>query len=140
MIVLDTNAVLDCWLFEDPRAAPLRQALEDRHLRWHATAAMMAELSAVLALPLHPRWEPQRERLHSMDWSRLHDLVPAPSGSHPLLRCADAGDQKFIDAALHLGARWLVTRDEALLRLGRRAAVHGLAIVRPQQWRRTARE
>ena len=49
MVVLDTNVVLDLWLFEDPRFAGLAQALS-HSLRWVATAEMREELSRVLQI------------------------------------------------------------------------------------------
>jgi predicted nucleic acid-binding protein len=50
------------------------------------------------------------------------------------LHCRDPDDQMFLDLALAAGARWLVSRDRALLHLRRRAQSHGLAIVTPEQW------
>jgi predicted nucleic acid-binding protein len=51
------------------------------------------------------------------------------------LRCTDADDQKFIDLACAAPARWLVSRDRAVLKLRRRAATDGLVIVTPDGWR-----
>jgi predicted nucleic acid-binding protein len=51
----------------------------------------------------------------------------------PRLRCRDADDQVFIDLALVHRARWLLTRDKALLALARRARPLGTEILRP--WR-----
>ena len=42
--VLDTNIVLDLWVFDDPQAVPLREALSAGALRWLATAAMREAL------------------------------------------------------------------------------------------------
>ena len=64
-------------------------------------------------------------------WS---DYYPAPA---PRLTCSDPDDQVFIDAALAHGARWLATRDRALLKLRRKALARGLGIVRPGDWRDT---
>jgi predicted nucleic acid-binding protein len=132
-IVLDTNAVLDCWLFEDPAAQALRRAVEAGRLRWLATAPMLAEFTHVLARPIGLRWEPQRERLLSAN--QLHSLpaivAPAAARSPGGLRCSDPDDQKFLDTALHERVRWLVTRDRALLKLRRRAMALGLTIVEP---------
>ena len=41
-------------------------------------------------------------------------------------RCTDPDDQKFLDLALHAHAKWLVSRDKALLRLARKARPLGL--------------
>ena len=133
--MLDTNAVLDLRLFADPAAARLRQALAEGSLRWHATSAMLAELAAVLARSFGPRWESQRERLLAdSTWAGPTELWPEPAAVDGTLRCSDPSDQKFIDLALHIGVRWLVTRDSALLALKRRAAERGLAIVTPAAW------
>src|SRR5205814_8639632 len=48
-LVLDTNIVLDLFLFADANAAPLRADLEHGRVRWVATSAMREELVRVLA-------------------------------------------------------------------------------------------
>ena len=46
----------------------------------------------------------------------------------------------FLEIAVAAGARWLVTRDAALLRLARRMArEHGVDIVTPAAWREAQR-
>jgi hypothetical protein len=45
--VLDTNIVLDLWVFDDPRTQGLRTALYQRRLHWIATAAMREELRSL---------------------------------------------------------------------------------------------
>ena len=132
-IVLDTNAVLDCWLFQDPRAEMLREALEQGHLRWRATPEMLAELAAVLVRPMAMRWNTQRECLLSHDLSCRAILTATPTNPADL-RCTDPDDQKFLDLAMQLRAPWLVTRDRALLRLKRRSASQGVAILVPEHW------
>jgi predicted nucleic acid-binding protein len=45
------------------------------------------------------------------------------------LRCKDPDDQVFIDLAVHVGARWLFSKDAALLKLARRAQkFHGVQV------------
>lgn len=133
--VLDTNAVLDVHLFADPDAARLREALAGGWLRWLATSEMLAELAAVLVRPFGSRWDAQRERLLAdTTWACPTDLWSQSTPADDALRCTDPSDQKFIDLALHAGARWLITRDRALLALSRRAAARGLAIVSPRDW------
>jgi predicted nucleic acid-binding protein len=50
------------------------------------------------------------------------------------MRCTDTDDQKFIDLALAHGARWLLSRDRAVLKLGRRTRVLGLEVLTPEIW------
>ena len=50
-VVLDTNIVLDTFVFNDPAAEPIRQALANSELDWLATQAMRDELARVLAYP-----------------------------------------------------------------------------------------
>jgi predicted nucleic acid-binding protein len=46
--VLDTNIVLDLFLFQDPRTQALRQRLQSQTLNWIATPHMRNELERVL--------------------------------------------------------------------------------------------
>jgi predicted nucleic acid-binding protein len=48
-VILDTNIVLDVFVFNDPAAEPVRQALADKTHVWLATQAMRDELARVLA-------------------------------------------------------------------------------------------
>ena len=59
-VVIDTNWVLDAWVFADARAAGLRQAVEAGRVRWLATSAMRAELARVLDYPAVARWLARR--------------------------------------------------------------------------------
>jgi putative PIN family toxin of toxin-antitoxin system len=133
-VVLDTNAVLDWRVFQDARAPALWQGLAARGLRWCATPQMLAEIDAVLTRPLGRRWDAGRERTLSAGFPSEVDLVEPPAQFGHGLRCTDPDDQKFLDLALHLRVRWLVTRDRALLKLRRPAALRGLAILVPEHW------
>lgn len=133
-IVLDTNVVLDWLVFRNPRAAALGQALAAGHVRWLSCAAMRAELVHMLASARLARWSPEAGAVLSAH-DRLAVVHPPPAGlmaDRP--RCSDPDDQVFLDLALAQRARWLLTHDRALLRLGRRAARHALAILPPQRW------
>lgn len=135
-IVLDTNTVLDLWLFRDPDTAisALRQDLQAGGLRWLACEAMRAELAAVLARGVGAaRGVTAQEVLQHWDLHVQHPLAAPPCGQ-PSIRCRDTDDQVFIDLALELGAKWLLTSDKDLLSLRRRAAARGLQIATPRQW------
>ena len=134
-VVLDTNAVLDWQLFEDPRITPLATAIHGGQVRWAQTQWMADELDHMLSHAWPARWKEKSAHLREMGVSRAavrHEL-PRP-GAAARLRCTDPDDQAFIDLALALPAKWLVTRDKAVLKLARRAAPRGVLILRPEDW------
>lgn len=126
--VIDTNVLLDFWVFEDARAMPLRVALERGIVRALRSGPSVDELSDVLG---RPQFDLSNERRCAI--LRLWDRLAAPVEwvrSAPLA-CSDPGDQKFLDLAHTAHAEWLVTKDRALLKLARRARALGLYIVDP---------
>lgn len=134
-LVLDTNALLDWWLFEEAAFSGLPQALADGRVRWIACPAMRTELQRVLGRASLARYEPDCERTlaHFDQWAQLcTDPTPSPA---PRLRCRDGDDQVFLDLALRESAGWLLTRDRDLLSLARKARWLGLRIATPEIWR-----
>jgi len=133
-VVLDTNAALDWLAFADPRIAPLVVAIESGRVRWIGTAPMRDELAEVARRPnLIARIGRCEHILTAFDrWAVL--VAPAPRAGLQFT-CADADDQMFIDLAVSEGARWLVTRDKALLALRAKALKQDLTIAEPAAWR-----
>jgi len=129
--VLDTNVVLDCFVFRNVGCLPLRSALENDSVRWVATPAMREELAHVLGRGFDARWRADPAAVMAA-WDRGAQLLPEPARSS--LYCTDPDDQKFIDLALALNAPWLLTRDRAVLKLARRARLQGVQIVPPERW------
>ena len=127
-VVIDTNIVLDLFVFGDPAAAPLQQALDEGTLTWVATQAMRDELERVLAYPqIVPRMayygHSAAEVLAHFD--RLVQLeAAAPKAT---LTCKDADDQKFIDLAVAREAR-LVSKDRAVLCMKKRLQPWGVLV------------
>ena len=131
-IVLDTNVVLDWLLFADPGLEPIAAAIVAGRLRWCTCTSMRDEIAHVLARGLAARHHADPATLLER-WDAHVAPPEAAPPTQPLI-CSDPDDQKFIDLALAIGARWLVSRDRALLKLARHAARQGLAIVTPRQW------
>lgn len=129
--VIDTNAILDWLVFQDPTAA-FGRAIERGALHWIATPAMLLEHRRLFASSSLSAWSPDAARLEAA-WGRwAHVDTGAVPGSP--LRCTDADDQMFIDLALAHRTTWLLTRDRALLKLGKRAASAGLRVLTPLDW------
>jgi putative PIN family toxin of toxin-antitoxin system len=131
--VLDTNIWLDWLVFDDPGVRPLRVALDRGGLRLVASDATRAELAAVLRRPrIHPGLPAEAARCLD-EFDRLVNRVPDPPASD--LPCRDPDDQMFIDLAVAVGARWLLTKDKALLALARAAwRRHAVQVLQPAHW------
>ncbi len=125
-VVLDTNIVLDVFVFNDAAAQPLKKALEAGELDWLATQAMRDELERVLAYPqIIPRLAfyelSAGDVLAAFDrHARLTD-VAAKAG----VTCSDPDDQKFIDLAV-TGKALLLSKDRHVLSMKKRLLTQGV--------------
>jgi putative PIN family toxin of toxin-antitoxin system len=123
-VVLDTNVVLDLWVFNDPLMRPLAEALDEGALTAWANAETLLELERVLTLPIFKLDANAQRTVQARYRGLVHmasesSLAPLPE----LPRCRDRDDQKFLVLAAHAGAAWLVSKDKRLLSLADR---HGL--------------
>jgi uncharacterized protein len=126
--VIDTNVLLDFWVFDDARAAPLRNAVESGEVGALRSGPSVDEFSDVLGRPVFGVSNARRCTI-LRHWDRL--AIPVDRVHAAPFACSDPHDQKFIDLALTAAADWLVTKDKALLKLTRRARREGLQIVDP---------
>jgi predicted nucleic acid-binding protein len=134
LAVLDTQVVLDWLVFRDATTLTLGRAIESGSLRWLASQPMRAEIEHVLDRGVGASRRPDRAAIRDA-CDRL--ALPADVAATSALRCTDPDDQMFIDLALAVGARWLFTRDKALLRIAARALARGVCILRPTDWQPT---
>ena len=129
--VLDTNIVLDLWVFDEPHAEALRTSVESGHTQWLATAAMREELARVLAYPQIAKRLSQRELPASVvldHFDRWAQLQPdAPKAPYA---CKDADDQKFIDLAVQHTAA-LHSKDAQVLCMKKRLERCGVVLNPP---------
>ena len=125
-IILDTNIVLDAFLFNDPTAEPIRQALANNEPDWLATQSMRDELARVLAYPkiairLAFYELSASDVLDKFDQhARIVEVAPKAS-----MTCSDADDQKFIDLAVHHRAL-LLSKDRDVLSMAKRLLAQGI--------------
>jgi len=127
--VLDTNIVLDVFLFADPAAQPLREALAHARIRWIRTAPMREELARVLTYPHIAKRMAYYQRsfedlLRDFD-AHSHAVDVAPRAP---LRCKDPDDQRFIDLAL-VHQAGLLSKDRAVLCMAKRMRALGVPYV-----------
>ena len=131
-VVVDTQVVMDWLVFNDPRVQPLASALTAGVLRWLVAPAMRDEIRHVLDRGVAASYGPDLAFIEAQFDAHAHAVDAAEPSSR--LVCRDPDDQKFIDLALARSARWLVSRDKALLALAKRARPRGLVILKPEQW------
>ena len=128
-VVIDTNIVLDMWVFDDPRSRPLHEALQSGGLRWLASAEMREELLRVLAYPHLVA----RQALRGVSATEVlvqfdrHAERVASAERAPYV-CNDADDQKFIDLAVAHQAT-LISKDKEVLRMKNRLARLGVVVL-----------
>jgi putative PIN family toxin of toxin-antitoxin system len=127
-VVLDTNIVLDLWLYNDPATPALLEALENKTVHWLATPVMRDELERVLAythiaqrLALSHRGA--QDILAQFDaHAQLVSIAPKA-----MYVCKDGDDQKFIDLAAQHQSQ-LISKDKAVLTMRNRMARLGVAV------------
>jgi putative PIN family toxin of toxin-antitoxin system len=120
MIVLDTNIVLDLFVFDEPAVLPLKDALQTRQLQWIATPAMREELARVLAYKqIVPRLAYYQRSAADVlaDFDRLVKVMDAAPKAP--VTCKDADDQQFIDLAVARKTP-LLSKDHAVLCMKKR--------------------
>lgn len=132
--VLDTNVVLAWLLFRDPRIDALGRAIDAGHLTWLASEQTVTEALHMLRHASLAHWPGDRNAA-AASIRRLARIEPAPiPGRTGWPRCSDADDQHFIDLALACSVNWLISRDRAVLKLRRRLAPLGVAVIAPEHW------
>ena len=126
--VIDTNIVLDLWLFEDPATIPLRAALQSGAILHLATASMRDELERVLTYP-HLAKRMARSNIQAQDiLSRFDEyLLAAEPAVKAACTCKDPDDQKFIDLAV-VHAVPLLSKDKAILCMKKRLFQSGVVL------------
>ena len=126
--VIDTNVLLDFWVFDDAASRPLRAAVESGQVNALRSGDSVDEFTQVI---MREKFELATEARFGIlrDWDRL--ATPVERVFAAPFACSDQADQKFLDLAYTARADWLVTRDNALLKLARRARRDGLKILLP---------
>lgn len=134
-VVLDTNVVLDLYVFEDPALRVLHTALEAGTLVAWAEDATLAELGFVLASRHFLPGRNMEGRKTALERYRASVKLLPPDASGPALelpRCKDRDDQKFLLLAARAGAAWLVSKDKRVLSMADRRELP-FVILTPRQ-------
>lgn len=126
-VVLDTNILLDIFVFNDERAVNLKQAIVDGSIPAIASQKTLFEFADVISRPLFKLDEVTQVAILDQ-WQSLaqqhddSDLASAP------WKCQDPDDQIFLDLAYHFRPSILISKDNAVLHIASRAAQEGILI------------
>ena len=125
-IILDTNIVLDAFVFNDPAAEAVRQGLSNQTLDWLATEPMRLELARVLTYPKIAARLAFYQLIAASVLMRFdqHARITAVAPKAPMT-CSDADDQKFIDLAVQHRAL-LLSKDKAVISMKKRLLANGI--------------
>ena len=125
-VVIDTNIILDIFVFADAAAKPIKQALEAGKLDWIATLPMRSELARVLGYPqIVPRLAFYRLSADDVLASFDHHARLVEVAVKARLSCRDPDDQKFIDLAI-AHQTLLLSKDRHVISMSKRLFTHGV--------------
>ena len=133
-IVIDTNVCLDLFVFKDPRWAALLDALETGKVEAVTRSDCRDEYNIVLHYTHLPLDDDSRPLAAARFDALIKVVAPVESGVR-LPVCTDRDDQKFLEVARDAQASVLITKDKALLKLGKRLLKAGMfKVVVPEKW------
>ncbi|WMW78971.1 putative toxin-antitoxin system toxin component, PIN family [Undibacterium cyanobacteriorum] len=131
-IVIDTNVCLDLFAFRDARWNLILEGLRNGSIRTNTRFDCREEWLAVLDYPHLPVNETNRGEIVAR-FDQFIPVVDFPARPERLPVCTDKDDQKFLEHARDSQAQVLVSKDKALLKLGRKTRALGLfAIETPE--------
>ena len=126
-VVLDTNILLDIFVFNDERALQLKKALFDKATQFLASQKTIEEFADVISRPLF-KLDKQTQTAILTQWQSIAEqrddsnVAPAP------WKCQDPDDQIFLDLAYQFRPTILISKDNAVLQIARRAASEDILI------------
>jgi putative PIN family toxin of toxin-antitoxin system len=126
-VVLDTNILLDIFVFNDERTLHLKKALFDKTTQFIASQKTIEEFADVIARPLF-KLDEEAQAAILTQWRSIAEqqddsnLAPAP------WKCQDPDDQIFLDLAYQLRPTILISKDNAVLQIANRAVSEDILI------------
>lgn len=121
MVVLDTNVLLDLFVFNDFRAIHLKEALISNKVTALATPNTLEEFADVISRPLFELDTAAQEKI-LLQWSSVAKIFPDESLKASPWKCKDSDDQVFLDLAYSHRPCTLISKDNEVLAFSSRAA------------------
>ncbi len=126
-IILDTNILLDIFVFEDVRADRLRNAVLNRQIKTYSNQTSVEELRDVISRPLFALEEGRQAEIMGQ-WQSLSQSIEDLKLEAAPWKCQDPDDQVFLDLAFTVRPSILISKDNAVLKLATQALKEGVWI------------
>ena len=126
-IILDTNILLDIFVFKDVRADRLRNAVLNRQIKTYSNQTSVEELRDVISRPLFALEEGRQAEIMGQ-WQSLSQSIEDLKLEAAPWKCQDPDDQIFLDLAFTVRPSILISKDNAVLKLATQALKEGVWI------------
>lgn len=126
-VVLDTNILLDIFVFNDERALQLKKALFDKATQFLASQKTIGEFADVISRPLF-KLDKQTQTAILAQWQSIAEQQDDSNLASAPWQCQDPDDQIFLDLAYQLRPTILISKDNALLQIAHRTASENILI------------
>lgn len=128
-VVLDTNILLDIFVFDDERTANLKQAIVAKDIQFVTSQKTLEEFAEVISRPLFKLNDKTQAAILDQ-WQSVAQFYDDSELASAPWKCQDADDQIFLDLAYQLRPAILISKDNDLLRIANRAAREQILITR----------
>jgi putative PIN family toxin of toxin-antitoxin system len=126
-VVLDTNILLDIFVFNDERALQLKKALFDKATQFLASQKTIEEFADVISRPLF-KLDKQTQTAILAQWQSIAEQKDDSNLASAPWQCQDPDDQIFLDLAYQLRPTILISKDNAVLQIAHKAASENILI------------
>jgi putative PIN family toxin of toxin-antitoxin system len=126
-VIFDTNVLLDIFVFNDFRVIHIKAALVDKQLKALATPETIEEFADVISRPLFSLGQSTQEQILS-EWHNLATIIQDETLNSAPWQCQDPDDQVFLNLAYTSKPCLLLSKDNELLKLAKKAALEDVVI------------
>jgi putative PIN family toxin of toxin-antitoxin system len=126
-VIFDTNVLLDIFVFNDFRAVHIKAALTEKRVKALATVKTIEEFADVISRPLFTLEQSAQERILS-EWRNLATIMQDETLISAPWRCNDPDDQIFLDLAFTSKPCVLLSKDNELLKISKKASLESITI------------
>lgn len=124
-LIIDTNVLLDLFVFEDQRAAFLQEEINSKAAQMVYCPEMIEEFADVLSRPQFGLSDARQNDILQR-WQSLGTLIHIQQ--YAPLQCSDPDDQIFIHLAYQVRPAVLVSKDRALIDLRKQLSSHEIEL------------